>query len=109
MARKLFCCASQHNQVNQVNPAYRESQGFLTLITMIDPFSGVPAYQQLAALLREEITSGKLAAGQRVPSAKTLAQHHGIAIGTVMKAFNLLRDEGLIVAVPGRGFYVRPD
>ena len=75
---------------------------------MIDPYSPTPAYQQLASLLRDEIASGRLAAGERVPSAKTLSQAHGIAVGTVMRALDLLRNEGLIVAVPGRGFYVMP-
>ena len=75
---------------------------------MIDPFSGVPAYRQLAGLIRDEITSGTVGPGQPLPSARTLAQTHGLAVTTVMKALNLLRDEGLIVAVPGRGFYVRP-
>jgi len=59
-------------------------------------------------MLRDEIASGRLAAGERVPSAKTLSQQHGIAVGTVMRALDLLRNEELIVAVPGRGFYVRP-
>jgi DNA-binding GntR family transcriptional regulator len=76
---------------------------------MIDPYSPVAAYRQLAALLRDDIASGALAAGERVPSAKTLSQEHGIAVGTVMRALNLLRDEGLIVAVPGRGYYVVPE
>ncbi len=75
---------------------------------MIDPYSPTPAYQQLASMLRDEIASGRLAAGERVPSAKTLSQQHGIAVGTVMRALDLLRNEELIVAVPGRGFYVRP-
>lgn len=94
--------------MNLVNPGYRDSQGFLTLASVIDPFSGVPAYLQLAGLLRDKISSGELGGGDRVPSAKTLAQEHGIAVGTVMRALNLLREENLIVAVPGRGFYVRP-
>jgi DNA-binding GntR family transcriptional regulator len=75
---------------------------------VIDPYSPTPAYQQLAGLLRDEIAAGRLAAGERVPSARTLSQEHGIAMGTVMRALNALRDEGLIVAVPGRGFYVPP-
>ena len=74
---------------------------------MIDPLSGVPVYRQLADLLRVQITSGELPPRSPLPSAKTLSQEHGIAVGTVMRAFDLLRAEGLIVAVPGRGMYVR--
>jgi DNA-binding transcriptional regulator YhcF (GntR family) len=72
----------------------------------IDHLSGEPAYQQLARVLREGIVSGTYAVGTQVPSAKTLSQQHGIAVGTVMRAFDVLRDEGLIRSVPGRGMFV---
>jgi GntR family transcriptional regulator len=76
------------------------------IIVTIDHLSGEPAYQQLARILREGIASGDYAVGTQVPSAKTLSQQHGIAIGTVMRAFDVLRDEGLIRSVPGRGMFV---
>jgi DNA-binding transcriptional regulator YhcF (GntR family) len=72
----------------------------------IDHLSGEPAYQQLARVLREGIAKGTYALGTQVPSAKTLSQQHGIAVGTVMRAFDVLRDEGLIRSVPGRGMFV---
>ena len=75
---------------------------------MIDPLAGRPAYQQLADLLREGIASGAYPPRTPLPSAKTLAQEHGIAIGTVMRAFDALREEGLIRNVPGRGMWVIP-
>ena len=73
---------------------------------MIDPMSGEPVYQQLAGLLRDQITSGKIPPRTPLPSAKTLAQEHGIAIGTVMRAFDVLRAEGLVRTIPGRGVWV---
>jgi DNA-binding GntR family transcriptional regulator len=73
---------------------------------MIDPMSGVPVYRQLADLLRAEIMSGKFPPRTPLPSAKTLAQEHGIAIGTVTKAVDVLREEGLVRTIPGRGVWV---
>jgi GntR family transcriptional regulator len=73
---------------------------------MIDPMSGVPVYRQLADLLRAEIMSGKFPARTPLPSAKTLAQEHGIAIGTVTRAVDVLRNEGLVRTIPGRGVWV---
>jgi GntR family transcriptional regulator len=73
---------------------------------MIDPMSGVPVYRQLADLLREQIASGELAPRTPLPSAKTLAQEHGIAIGTVTRAVDVLREEGLVRTIPGRGVWV---
>lgn len=45
----------------------------------------------------------------RVPSIKTLAQTHGVAMGTAERALTILRDEGLITMVIGRGAFVRRD
>jgi DNA-binding transcriptional regulator YhcF (GntR family) len=73
---------------------------------MIDPMSGVPVYRQLADHLREQIASGELPPRTPLPSAKTLAQEHGIAIGTVTRAVDVLRQEGLVRTVPGRGVWV---
>jgi DNA-binding transcriptional regulator YhcF (GntR family) len=72
---------------------------------MIDPMSGEPLYQQLARLLRDQITSGKIKPRTPLPSAKTLAQQHQIAVGTVMRAFDV-RAEGLVRTIPGRGVWV---
>lgn len=79
-----------------------------SVLVMVDPMAGVPAYRQLADLLRDGITSGKYPPRAPLPSAKTLSQEHGIAVGTVMRAFDVLRAEGLIRMVPGRGMWVVP-
>lgn len=64
------------------------------------------AYVRLAALLREQIKSGELPPGEPAPSITTLTQEHGLARQTVAKAFGLLAAEGLVVRVPGLGYYV---
>lgn len=69
----------------------------------LDHESGEPLYLQLADLLREEIASGRLTG--RVPSAKSLAEEHGISHATTERALNMLRDEGLIRAMRGKGYY----
>lgn len=59
---------------------------------------------QLADLLRSQIGRGELTS--RVPSVKTLSQDHGVSHVTAEKALAVLRDEGLIRSVIGKGFYV---
>ena len=66
------------------------------------------AYVRLANLLRQQITNGTLRPGQPTPSITTLTQEHGIAGGTVDRAVDLLKAEGLVRTVPGRGIYVVP-
>jgi GntR family transcriptional regulator len=60
---------------------------------------------QLAGLLRERIKAGRI--GPRVPSIMELADQSGLSAATVKRALGLLRNEGLIYTVPGRGTFVR--
>lgn len=73
----------------------------------LDHDSGEPLYRQLAALLRARIESGDLTA--RVPSVKSLVQEHEVSHVTVEKALAILRDEGLIRSVIGKGYFVVRD
>jgi GntR family transcriptional regulator len=70
----------------------------------IDNDSPEHPYVQLAGMLRERIKSGKV--GPRVPSITELASESGLSAATVKRALGLLRDEGLIYPVPGRGTFV---
>lgn len=72
----------------------------------IDPFGPVPPYRQLAAIIRDQIESGELQPGDRVPSETTLQQTYGLARGTVRRAVALLREEGAVITVPMRGSYI---
>jgi DNA-binding GntR family transcriptional regulator len=75
---------------------------------MIDHDSDVPVYVQLADLLRAQIESGELAPRRPIPSIRTLQQRYEVADGTVKKAIQVLREEGLVRTVIGRGVYVSP-
>jgi GntR family transcriptional regulator len=70
----------------------------------LDLGSPVPLWQQLADILRAQVQSGEISG--RLPSAKTLAQEYEVSHKTSERALHALVDEGLIVAVVGRGFYV---
>jgi hypothetical protein len=65
------------------------------------------AYVRLAALLRRQIAEGTLAPGMPTPSITTLSQEHGHARQTCAKALRVLEDEGLLVRIPGLGYYVK--
>jgi GntR family transcriptional regulator len=66
-----------------------------------------PLYTQLAGILREMITSGELQPRSPLPSESFLQQEQGVARGTVRAAIAILRDEGLVVSISGRGTFVR--
>jgi DNA-binding transcriptional regulator YhcF (GntR family) len=65
-----------------------------------------PPYQQAADVIREEIKSGKLAPGDQLPSHRELQERFGVANMTARSALRVLREEGLIYTVQGRGSYV---
>ncbi len=72
---------------------------------MINPDLPVPLHEQLAGILRGKIASGELEI--RVPSIMTLAQEYGVSHRTAEHALRTLKEEGLIVPVVGRGYFVR--
>ena len=72
----------------------------------IDREDASPPYQQVAAILRQQIISGELPPRRRLPSISTLVQEYGIARTTAVKALHVLVDEGLAEVVPGWGTYV---
>jgi GntR family transcriptional regulator len=74
----------------------------------IDPMSGEPVYRQLAVIIRSKIESGEYPPGAPLPSAKSMAQEHGISVGAVTRAVDVIRAEGLARTVPGRGVWVLP-
>lgn len=73
---------------------------------VIDAQSATPIYVQLANLLRRGIEDGTYPQDRALPSIRTLQQAHGIADGTVQKALQILKDEGLVHTVRGRGVFV---
>jgi GntR family transcriptional regulator len=74
----------------------------------VDPYSEVPLYIQLADLIRADIVSGKLPPRTPIPSAATLVGQHEVSRGTADKAVGVLKAEGFVRRVPGRGMYVLP-
>lgn len=62
--------------------------------------------ERVAAEIRERIGSGSLRPGDRVPSARQITREWGVAIATATRVLAMLRDEGLVRAVPGVGTVV---
>ena len=67
----------------------------------------LPAYQRIAASLRDRITSGSLAPGQQLPTEQELAEEFGVARQTVRNGVGMLVAEGLVVSRRPHGHFVR--
>ncbi|GAB3207306.1 TetR/AcrR family transcriptional regulator C-terminal domain-containing protein [Marinactinospora endophytica] len=67
---------------------------------------GGPA-RRVAAELRRRIADGVLRPGDRVPSTRRIVNEFGVAMATASRVLALLREEGLIVTIPGSGSVVK--
>jgi DNA-binding transcriptional regulator YhcF (GntR family) len=73
----------------------------------IDPGSAVPPYEQLRTQLARQATDGTLPAGTKLPTVRGLADHLGLAPGTVARAYKELEADGVIETQGRRGTFVR--
>ena len=68
----------------------------------------LPLYEYLYRCIRSDILDGTLAAGERLPSKRQLAEHLRLSVITVEGAYQQLEAEGYVYTLPKRGFFVAP-
>ena len=67
---------------------------------------GLPLYESLYRCLRADILSGRLAAGEKLPSKRSLAENLKVSKITVETAYNQLLSEGYIRSEEKVGYFV---
>ncbi len=65
-----------------------------------------PIYTQIVDGFRDQILSGILAPGERLPSVRELAAQLTINPNTIQRAYRELETDGFIVTVTGKGCFV---
>jgi len=68
-----------------------------------------PLYVRLADRIETDISQGVLPAGAKLPPQRDLAYDIGVTIGTVGRAYALVRERGLVSGEVGRGTFVLGD
>ena len=68
-----------------------------------------PKYQLIIADIHEQISTKKILPGNALPSISELSRSYGVARETVVKAYRILKQSGLIDSVPGKGFFLISD
>ena len=76
------------------------------LIVALDISKKEPLYEQIYNSIKEEIITGVLPFGARLPSARRLSKHLDVSRNTVDTAYAQLCAEGYIESKPKRGFFV---
>ncbi len=79
------------------------------MIFTVDPGSSVSLAEQIAVQVRVALTTGAITPGERLPPARELATALKINMHTVLRAYQQLRDEGIVELRQGRGAVVRAD
>ncbi|MCB1053735.1 MAG: PLP-dependent aminotransferase family protein [Acidobacteria bacterium] len=65
-------------------------------------------YERVVDRIEELVGSGGLKVGDRIPSLRRMARDTGASLTTVIHAYHLLEDRGVIAAHPKSGFVVQP-
>ena len=78
----------------------------MELMVPIDNQSRLPLYEQIYQYMKEEIQSGRISAGSRLPSTRILAENLKVSRSTTQMAYEQLLSEGYIEALPCKGYFV---
>lgn len=72
----------------------------------IDETSSIPKYIQIVKAVKSLIAIGALKYGDKIPSINNLSSDYYLSRDTVEKAYLILKKQGIIAAVKGKGYYI---
>jgi GntR family transcriptional regulator/MocR family aminotransferase len=72
---------------------------------VLDARGKTPLYLQIFNRLRDDILSGEMAPGTKLPSGRALAAELAVSRNTVELAYSRLADEGFIFGAPRVGYF----
>ncbi|GGK60966.1 hypothetical protein Sme01_02520 [Sphaerisporangium melleum] len=73
-----------------------------------DPTEAAYMYAQVADHVAARIRAGELGPGARLPGERAMAEEYGVALGTIRRAVEELRDRGYLVTLPAKGTFITP-
>lgn len=78
------------------------------MLVRVDPASELPLFDQIASSVRADMVAGRIRPGDKLAAARELAASLDVNLHTVLRAYQLLRDEGLVDMRRGRGAVATP-
>ncbi len=70
--------------------------------------SDQPIYEQIEEQIRTQILEGSMTENEQLPSIRQLARDLKISVITTTRVYNDLAEEGFIISVAGKGYFVAP-
>lgn len=70
--------------------------------------SELPIYEQIEQQMKQQILDGAIPEDEQLPSIRQLAKDLKISVITTTRAYNDLSEEGFIISVAGKGYFVAP-
>ncbi len=70
--------------------------------------SDQPIYEQIEDQIKAQILEGSMVEDEQLPSIRQLARDLKISVITTTRVYNDLADEGFIISVAGKGYFVAP-
>ena len=76
------------------------------MLIRIDPSSAEPLFEQVVFAVKNAVAKGTAAPGDRLPSVRELARELAINPNTVVRAYEVLERDGVVVRRQGAGCFV---
>ena len=70
--------------------------------------SELPIYEQIEQQMKAQILDGTITEDEQLPSIRQLARDLKISVITTTRVYNDLAEEGFIISVAGKGYFVAP-
>lgn len=70
--------------------------------------SDMPIYEQIEEQIKAQILEGKVTEDEQLPSIRQLARDLKISVITTTRVYADLAEEGFIISVSGKGYFVAP-
>jgi DNA-binding transcriptional regulator YhcF (GntR family) len=86
-----------------VAPARGETGTDAVWYLELDDKAGAPIYEQIVGKIEEAVATGRLLAGERLPSVRDMAAELGVAPGTVARAYSELEARGVVRTEGAKG------
>jgi len=77
------------------------------MIMTVDLLGPEPIFRQIAAVLKSRIEDGTYPPQRAIPSESAICDEFDVSRKTARAAVTLLREDGLIITVRGKGSFVK--